>query len=292
MKLNQHWVGVAQLILASIGFGFLGIFGKIAFESGLGVGSFLTYRFTLAALILWIYALLFNQQIARFPLRQIFISALLGVFGYAVFSTLYFIAVHGVSVALASMLLYTYPFWVSLLSHVFLGEKMNPRQWLCLWAASFGLVLLMWGHIEIHHANAVLAGLGSGLTYALYILCSARFQKSVKPLSSSLYVITFCALALYLYHHPSIKASLDLTARAGSSVVGIAIVCTIMPLTLILAGLQKMKSSEAALLTMLEPVTAAAMAWLIFGERLDLLQALGVALVLGSLAARTVWARS
>ena len=292
MKLNQHWVGVSQLLLASVGFGFLGIFGKIAFDQGLGVGSFLTYRFVLATLLLWAYCLLFNPSVIRFPLQQIFISALLGIFGYAVFSSLYFTAVHGVSVALASMLLYTYPFWVSVLSHFFLGERMSSRQWLCLSIATLGLAFLLWGHIEVHNTMAVLAGLGSAMTYAIYILASAHFQKKVKPLSSSLYVITFCALALYLYHHPSIKASLDLSVRAGTSVVGIAIICTIMPLTLILAGLQKMKSSEAALLTMMEPITAAAMAWFIFHESLEAVQILGVALVLGSIAARTLWARS
>lgn len=292
MKLNQHWVGVSQLLLASVGFGFLGIFGKIAFANGLDIGSFLTYRFVLAALLLWSYCLLFDPTSVRFPPQQILISALLGIFGYAVFSTLYFTAVHGVSVALASMLLYTYPFWVSVISHFFLKERMNGRQWLCLSMATLGLGFLMWGHIEVHNAMAVLAGLGSALTYAIYILASARYQKKVKPLSSSLYVITFCALALYLYHQPVIKASLDLSTKAGSSVLGIAVLCTIMPLTLILAGLQKMKSSEAALLTMMEPITAAIMAWFIFSETLDAVQILGVALVLGALAARTVWAKS
>jgi drug/metabolite transporter (DMT)-like permease len=62
-----------------------------------------------------------------------------------------------------------------------------------------------------------------------------------------------------------------------------------LPLTFILAGLQKMKSSEAALLTMIEPVTAATMAWFIFGEALSLPQLLGASLVLIALAARTIW---
>jgi drug/metabolite transporter (DMT)-like permease len=90
---------------------------------------------------------------------------------------------------------------------------MNSKQWFCLALASLGLAILMWGHIAIHNWLAVAAGLGSALTYAIYILVSARFQKNVRPITSSLYVITFSAMALYLYHHPSKRGALHLTAH-------------------------------------------------------------------------------
>lgn len=288
MKLSRHWTGVIQLVLASIGFGFLGIFGKIAFHHGLSVGAFLTYRFTLAALLLWMGCLLFRPHWIRLEAKQIFISALLGVFGYAVFSTLYFMSVKGVSVALAALLLYTYPFWVSLLGHLFLHERLTHRQWTCLVVAFIGLALLVWGRLAAHDVKAVFAGMGAAVAYALYILASAHWQRHVRPLSSSLYVISFAALALYLYHRPSMSAAFHLSPAQASSVLGIAIISTIIPLTLVLAGLQKMKSSEAALLTMIEPVTAAVMAWFIFHETLTSRQMVGAALVLGALAARSL----
>lgn len=288
MKLNRHWTGVAQLALASVGFGFLGIFGKFAFHSGLSVGAFLTYRFTLAAGLLWIGCLLIKPSLVFLEKKQIVISAFLGIFGYAVFSTLYFVAVDGVSVAVAALLLYTYPFWVSVIGHFALHERMHARQWLCLLGASLGLGLLFWGHLTVENGFAVLTGLGSAVAYALYILVSSRLQKTVPPLSSSLYVITFSALALYLFHHPDMHAALHLTPVQARSVGGIAVIGTILPLTLVLAGLQKMKSSEAALLTMIEPVTAAIMAWIIFSETLSARQLTGAGLVLISLVLRTV----
>ncbi len=292
MKLNRNFnrysVGVSQLVLASVGFGFLGIFGKIAFRNGLDIGALLTYRFTLAALLLWIGCLLFKPQLVRLEKNQIFISALLGILGYAIFSTLYFTAIKGVTVALASLLLYTYPFWVSLCSHWVLKERMNTKQWLCLLGASIGLAILMWGKIEVSNWFAVAAGLGSALTYAIYILVSARFQKEVNPLSSSLYVISFTAFALYLFHRPNMGAALELSTEQARSVIGIAIICTILPLTLILAGLQKMKSSEAALLTMIEPITASIVAFILFNESLSARQLIGAMLVLGALTASTL----
>jgi drug/metabolite transporter (DMT)-like permease len=169
---------------------------------------------------------------------------------------------------------------------------MNTKQWYCLAVATLGLAILMWGKIQVDNWFAVLAGLGSAITYSVYILVSARFQKSVKPLSSSLYVITFSALALYIFHRPNMHAALTLSTMQASSVIGIAIICTILPLTLVLAGLQKMKSSEAALLTMVEPITATILALCLFDETLSARQAIGALLVLAALAARTMWSKS
>jgi drug/metabolite transporter (DMT)-like permease len=53
-----------------------------------------------------------------------------------------------------------------------------------------------------------------------------------------------------------------------------------LPLSLFLSGLQKTTSSKAAILAMVEPIAAAALAWLLLGEALNLQQLFGGALVL------------
>ncbi|MEN0057684.1 MAG: EamA family transporter [Bdellovibrio sp.] len=278
-SLSPRVRGTLEISLASFGFGFLGVFGKWAFASGLSVGEFLSYRFIVAALFLWIFLLLFKPDWVRLSARQIFIAALLGIFGYAFFSTLYFKAIEGLSVTLAALLLYTYPFWVTLLSHFFTQDKISVKELIPLLGASLGLVLLLWGHIEIRDTWALLAGLGSAISYAIYVMLSGRLQKNVRPLSSSLYVITFGALALALFHHPHPESVQNLTAFQVSCIFGIALLCTIMPLTLELAALQKLRSKEVALLMMIEPLTAALLGTLVFHESLSLRQILGAVLI-------------
>lgn len=280
-NMNPRLRGTLEISLASVGFGFLGIFGKTAFQAGLSVGELLSYRFALAALLMWIFLLLFRPEWVRLNLRQTVIAALLGIFGYAFFSTLYFTAVAGLSVTLAALLLYTYPFWVNVFSHFFTHDKISGKEALCLAAASGGLILLLWGHIEVKNIWAVGAGLGSAISYAIYVLLSGRLQKDVRPISSSLYVITFGALALSLFHHPHYDQIQSLTTVQAGSIAGLALICTIIPLTLELAALQKLKSTEVALLMMIEPITAALMGALIFHESLTPLQLLG-ALIIGT----------
>ncbi|MEK2689961.1 EamA family transporter [Bdellovibrio sp. GT3] len=278
-NLNPRLRGIIEISIGSVGFGFLGVFGKTAFNSGLNVGEFLTYRFTLAAMLMWIFMLLFRPQWIRLSLKQILIAALLGIFGYGLFSTLYFTAVDGLSITLAALLLYTYPFWVNVFSHIFTHDKISRNEALCLAGASAGLIMLLWGHIEVRNAWAVLAGLLSGISYAIYVLVSGRVQKNVRPVTSSLYVITFGAIALALFHHPHFENIPHLTSTQASAIFGIAIISTIIPLTLELAALQKLKSSEVALLMMIEPITAAILGMFIFKESLTWLQMTGALII-------------
>lgn len=272
--------GIIEITLGSLGFGFLGIFGKWAFASGLGVGELLTYRFIIAALVLWLGLFLFQRHKILISRSQLLISAALGIFGYAVFATLYFTAISGMSVGLAALLLYTYPFWVSLLGHFILGEKMSRGQWLLLFGAFMGVTCLLWGQFQVQTFPALLAGLGSAVTYAAYILCSARYQRNIRPLTSSLYVISFAALALAVFHQPDLQLWRRLDPAQWQIVLGIATFSTILPVTLILAGLQKLKSSQAALITMLEPVTAAIAARFLLQESMSALQMFGAAVVI------------
>ncbi len=287
-KISPHLRGTIEISVASVGFGFLGVFGKIAFEHGLSVGELLSYRFLLAGLLLWIFMLLLRPSWIALTRKQILIASALGVFGYGLFSTLYFWAIEGVSITLASLLLYTYPFWVNVFSHFFTQDKISRDEALCLLAGSAGLVMLLWGQIDVRNVLAIIAGLASGISYAIYVMVSGRYQKNVRPISSTLYVITAGALALILFHKPKLENIPHLTQVQLLCIAGLALVCTIMPLTLELSALQKVKSSVVALIMMIEPITAAILGTLIFGERLSGLQLLGAAIVLGALTVNTI----
>lgn len=280
---REKWIGLGYVILAGSGFGFLGIFGRWAFRSGLSVGELLTYRFTVAALLLWLFLLILRPQFIKLPCKQVLISSALGVFGYAVFSTLYFKAIEGVSVPLAALLLFTFPLFVNIGAVLFLKEKLSALQWISLLLASLGLVVLLWGPLIIHSLYAVVCALVAAITYSIYVLLSGVWQKDVRPISSSLYVISAAALALLVVHHPSPSQILTLNPQQIFLVLGIAIVSTIGPLTLFLAGLQKLSSSEASITVMVEPVVATLAAGFILNEQLSPQQLLGSLLVLSGL---------
>ena len=276
----QQALGFIFVLLAGVGFGFLGIFGRLAFQSGLSVGELLTFRFALAALILFIGLLFYKPKLLKINLKQLAISAALGIFGYAVFSTLYFKSIEGISVALAALLLFTFPIFVSLGAHFILKERMPRRQILSLILACCGLVVLLWGPLVVHTLTSVIFAISAALAYSVYVLVSGRYQQKVPPLTSSLYVIVSAGMALFIYHQPSLGKIPQLTSQQAFIIFGIAVVSTIGPLTLFLAGLQKLSSAKASIVVMIEPVIAALAAWLLLGEHLTLQHSLGGGIVL------------
>lgn len=267
---NSHLLGAAQVIAAGIGFGFLGIFGKLAFAEGVAVGELLTWRFATAALVLGIALAIANPRLLRINRQQFLVCAALGTFGYAVFSTLYFTAVEGVSVSLASLLLYTFPVLVTIGARVFLNESVRPIQWLALPAAAIGLVALLWGDIEVRSWYAVACGLGAATCYALYILASRRWQDTISPLTSGFYVIVFSTFALFLFHRPDPSRLAEFSPQAWGAITGLAVISTIGPMILFLSGLQRMSAASASILSTIEPVTATTLSALIFHEPLGL----------------------
>lgn len=281
-------LGFLFVLLAGIGFGFLGIFGRLAFVSGLSVGELLTYRFVMAAFLLGAMLLFFKPQLLVMSRKSILISTLLGVFGYAVFSTLYFKSIEGISVALAALLLFTFPLFVNIGAHFFLKERMTRKQLICLGVACLGLVILLWGPIFVNSLNAVFCALAAAITYAIYVLVSGKLQKDVNAFSSSLYVISSAAIALYLFHGPSLIKMLEMSRHQKLLLLGLAVVSTIGPLTLFLAGLQRLSSSKASIVVMIEPVVAAIAAWIILDEQLSWLQTIGALLVVGALIANSI----
>ncbi len=279
--------GFIYVLLAGIGFGFLGIFGRFAFQRGLSVGEILTWRFIFASIILWTYLLIFKRKLIFLSRAQILISVVLGLFGYSLFSTLYFMSIEGISVSLAALLLFTFPIFVTIGAHFFLKERMTKIQLISLVIASIGIASLVWGPLFITSFRAVIYALLAAIAYSIYVLVSGRYQRGVAPIDSSLYVITAAGAGLFLFHQPRFDRLLHFRSDELLIVLGLATVCTVAPLTLFLAGLQKSTSSKASVVVMIEPVVAAIAAWVLLKENLSLLQVGGAGLVIFSLYLNT-----
>ena len=273
-------IGILQVLASGICFAMLGIFGKLAERYDLSVGELLTWRFTTAGLLLWLYFIIFKRPQIKLSKKQILICFALGFLGYAVFSTFYFTAIRGISVALAAMLLFTFPIFVNIGNHFILKEKLTFQQFVNLSISTIGLVVLLWGDFFANSLWYVLSGIASGFTYSIYVLASGKLQRNTPALTSSLYVISAAALALGLFHQPDITRIPHFSSEQILIILGIAVICTIAPLTFFLLGLQKMSSSRASLLVMVEPVTAAVAAYFFLGEGIGIQQLVGSILVL------------
>ena len=275
-------MGALLCLLSAAGFGAMGIFGKLAYEDGVGVGDLLLVRFALASLLLLAVAG------ARGALRGLSRRGLLaglgmGAIGYAAQSGLFFGALERMDASLLVLILYVYPATV-LLGAVLLGrERATPRRIAALVVALAGIVLVL-GSAASGGLDALgtAMGLGSALTYTVYILAGDRLGVGVPPVALAALVCVGATGTFAIATVVRGGADLGTVAGAWPAIAGIVLVSTVGAILTFFAGLARVGPSAASILSTLEPVVTVSLAAAAFGEMLAPVQLLGGALVLAA----------
>lgn len=275
--------GLIEVILSGICFGFLAYFGKLAYAHGLKPGEFISLRFVIAALILGVFLFLQKPQNLKLPKKALSRCVVLGILGYAVFSSCFFQALIGLSASLTVLLLYTFPLFVTVGAALFLGEPISRFGLMALVVTGTGLVSLVTGDVQVTHRVAILFGIGSAVFYSLYILLSKKWLVHQNPFITTFYIQLFAALVLSLIHLHDFHRIVFILKTAWLPVLGSAVISTIFAMSLFLSGLRRLTSSETSILSTTEPVVALLVAYVFLNERFLPWQIFGAVLVLTGL---------
>ena len=284
MDPSAHRLGSALCIASAIAFGAMAIFGKLAYDAGVGILTLLFVRFSIAAPVLWLGALRGGERVFSGATRRTLLAALaLGAIGYAMQAGLYFAALARMDASLLSMLLYTFPAMVTVAAIALGRETASRRRTGALLVSSGGLalVLLGAGGGTFDWLGAAL-GIGAALTYTAYILVSDRVGGELRALPLSALITTGAAITFGLACAASGSFDTGFASEGWLWLAAIAIVSTVTPIALFFAGLRRVGPSTASILSTLEPLTTVALAFVVFGETLSAVQVTGAALVLGA----------
>ena len=279
-SLNSRQIGFIQIIFSGMCFGALGFFGKMAYQRNILPGELLALRYSIAAVIMGIIILLTNPKSLKLSRFHLLSSLMLGIFGYALFSSLFFIALTGLSASLTVLLLYTYPVMVALLAQIILKEHLGKLGIISLIVVSVGIVGLVWGEWSVSEPKFLIAGIGAAFFYSLYIMYSRKYLNDVPATPSSFYVQLGAGITLSLIHFRDLTRPSDILTNHAFLIVSMAIVCSIMAMTLFLAGLRRVTSNEASILSTTEPLFGVLIAALFLHEKLSPIQIAGGVLIL------------
>jgi drug/metabolite transporter (DMT)-like permease len=260
--------GLALCLVSAAGFGSLAIFGKQAYAGGLGVIGVLTMRFAVAAPLLVGLALLARRSLrVGWPVGLRLLA--MGGIGYAVQATLFFNALTRISAGLASLLLYLYPALVTA-GAVGLGRSRLDRATVGGLALSLaGIVLVLGLPGERLDGLGVALGLAAACWYTLYILVGEYLLRGVDPLAASAYVATGAACSFLAWSAVGGGLLPDgATPSAYAAGVAMAVVGTAVAIAAFLAGLARVGSAWASIVSSLEPVFTVALGVAVLGDRL------------------------
>ena len=196
----------------------------------------------------------------------------------------YFRAVELGGAALAAILLYTAPAWVALAAALWLGERMTVRKSIAVTLTLAGIALVALGSGSGVSATAGEAtsrlpafawGLLSGLAYAGYYLFGKRYFARYDASTLFAYALPLGAALLL----PAVRFA-PKSASEWSVLLFLAVVPTYGAYLLYSFGLARIEATRAATVATLEPVAAAALAYVVWGEALRGIGYAGAALVL------------
>ena len=284
--------GYLFVALAAILWGTLGLFYRVLHDQyhfpPLAI-AFLRASFTAIAFIA--YSILRRPDAFRISWRDLPLFILFGLIGVAAFNFLYVQSIVTTSVTTAVVLLYTAPAFVSVIAWKFWREPLNGRRLIALTLSFSGCVLVARAYdaseLQLNIPGLVL-GVGAGFSYALYtIFCKLALER-YSSLTALIYAMAFGALFLAPFQAVENFAPLTQQPTVWIFILGMVIGPSIGAFALYNAALRRVPASSASSVATLEPVMAGGLAYFVLGERLEIAQLFGAALVV--IAA--VWVRS
>lgn len=293
MQLGRAWGGTLLVVIASVCFGLMGLFRHWAVqEGGANTETVLFLRFAAGAVALGALA---AARGARLPWgrggRTFATLLVMGAVLYVGESFCYFKALEYIPSGLVALLLYTYPGLVGALAWVLFRERLSAVRTAALGAAVVGTALTV-GTIHIGGRSGVAVGvalgLGSALTYAVYILAGSRLAKGADPLASAA-IVCGAAAVVFAVLASGVGIRLPGSMLGWAGVAGLTVFSTVIALAALLAGLQRIGAVQTSTLSTIEALTTVVVGASFMGEHLTSIQIVGGVLIL---AAAVVMART
>lgn len=267
------------LLLGAVGIAFAPIFVRMSVLDPT-VTAF--WRTALAAPLLWL--VVGFERSPRPPLADVGRLALPGLF-FAGDLAVWHWSLKFTSVANSTLLANLMPIFVVLFGRVLFGRRVTRGFLAGMVVALIGAVLVTGARPENWKGD--LLGVVTAVFYASYILSVGRLRERYSAATIMAWSTTAAALVLAPLSAAAGEAFFTASAQGWLVLVALAVVSHVLGQGLIAYALAQLPASFSAVTLLLQPVMAAALAWVLFAEALEGLQVAGGVVVLtGILQAR------
>ena len=289
---GTRWVGYTILVLSVVIVSSSSILIRFAQGDAVSSLAIAAWRMTLAAIVLSVVVMgsgSARRQIAACSAQDYGLALIAGVFLAAHFAS-WIASLRYTSVASSTVLVTTNPVWIALASWLVFKEKLGRWLIIGIAAAVGGSMLIFLSDIQAGAGKAgtnpvlgnSLALIGS-LTVCGYLLIGRRLRKTISLLPYVFMVYSAAALVLLAGAAMTGTALSGYSNLAWACLIGLALGPQLLGHSGINWSLKHIPATFIAIVILGEPVSAALMAWGIFGEGFAALQLTGFALLLAGI---------
>ncbi|MBM7663464.1 drug/metabolite transporter (DMT)-like permease [Bacillus mesophilus] len=263
--------------------GIIGFFVTYLNVVGFTPTQIVAIRALSASFFLVLYVLIMNRSLFKINVADSSYFIGTGIFSIVLFNWFLFSAIEETSITIASILLYTAPAFVTILSRILFKEFLTPRKMIALFITLVGCSFVIGvfpNNEESISLYGFILGIGSGFFYALYSIFGKFALKKYNSLTVTVYTFLFAAIAITPFSGIWSVLYLFTDLKVWMYVIGLGFLSTVLPYLFYTKGLNTVESSTASIIATIEPVVASLIGFLLFREQLVLWQYIGIVFVI------------
>ena len=266
-------------ILAGVLWGTISVFLKNLSSSGLSLIQITACRAIFSSFFLFVYFLVKDKNLLKIKVKDIWMFVGTGVVSLTFFSLCYFSTILESGASIAVILLYTSPIFILLLSAILFKEKITKIKLFALILTFVGCIFVTGIGGENHlSAKGLFIGLCAGFGYALYSIFSRFALEKYKPLTVTFYTFVFSSISLLPFCNV-VEICSSFSEKSLLFLIGIALICTVLPYIFYTFGLSGLETGKAAILVTVEPLVGSLIGIFVWKENLDMLKLIGIIMI-------------
>jgi len=279
---DQKKFGVLILIISAIGFGTLGLWGKLAYSTGLSPLQLLAARFILSGIILWLVTLIFFRKKIKVSINELIFLFIQGGILYTLTSYGFFLSLQTLKVSLATILFFLHPIYTYFITAFILKKRISIRKWIALFISLIGITLV----IDITNISISDSGKGmifavlAGLCYSIFTVNNGINKNNISGFTTTLYTITFSGLTMGFLASIQLNGWLTFNLSQIQVITGISLIGTILGIFCFVEGIKLVGATTASVVSVFEPLSGVFLAFVFLDETISYIQSLGIAIVL------------
>jgi len=243
--------------------------------------TFLAIRFVLAALILAGLTILLGSR--RATRAEALHATIAGMLMHGVYLGAVFWAIHrGMPAGLSALIVGLQPLITAVLAGKFLGEAILPRHWAGLAVGLIGVIIVLWPKLGTMGGGVTPATLIASLISVLGMSAGTIWQKRYASggdlVSATMWQYVGGSALMILGSLAFETRAVTINGELIFAFAWLVLVLSIGAIFLLMVMIRDGEMSKVASLFYLVPAVTAVIAWALFGEQLNLLQIIGMAI--------------
>ena len=274
-----------MMAFAAVMWGTSGTLTVLAMDAGATANQVALFGTLMSAVILVGLLAIFDRTAFRIRLKDLPALTLFAVITGTLFSLAWYNAIDLTSVSTALILLYSYPSMVTVASVFLLGEKMTAAKAVALPLTFLGCVLVARAYdLEAIRLNIVGVGLGmfTAVAATVYYVWGKKLLAVYSSSTLALYMTLLMIPGLLIAVNPFEVIDSPLSMDAWLYMFLIGLLPGTLGFVVAMFALRHVEASRASMIAGIEPVSGVILAVLFISETVDLLQSLGVVLVIAA----------